>query len=53
MGDVITYWNRGAEDLFGWHRADAVGKIADELMGTTSTVALERARAKAAARRPI
>jgi PAS domain-containing protein len=41
MNDVITYWNRGAEDLYGWHRADAVVKIAHELMGTTSTVALE------------
>ena len=45
MDDVITYWSRGAEDLYGWLRADAVGKIAHGLMETTRTVALEQARA--------
>jgi len=46
MDDVISYWSRGAEDLYGWLRADAVGKIAHGLMETTGTVALEQARAK-------
>ncbi len=32
--DVITYWNRGAEELYGWPRAEAVGVIAHARMRT-------------------
>jgi PAS domain S-box-containing protein len=32
MDGVITYWNRGAEELFGWTRAEALGKISDDLL---------------------
>jgi PAS domain S-box-containing protein len=34
MNDVITYWNRGAEALYGWSRDEAVGKITHQLMHT-------------------
>ncbi|HUK33447.1 MAG TPA: PAS domain S-box protein [Vicinamibacterales bacterium] len=30
----ITYWNRGAEELYGWTADEAVGRIADELLPT-------------------
>src|SRR5580700_1342967 len=26
MDGVVTYWNRGAEELYGWSRAEAIGK---------------------------
>jgi|GEM_PF-724638 len=27
MNDVITYWNRGAAELYGWTEEDVVGKV--------------------------
>ncbi len=39
---VITYWNRGGEDLYGWTRAEATGKVAHELLKTTFPIALEQ-----------
>jgi PAS domain S-box-containing protein len=30
--DVITYWNAGAEELYGWQREEAVGRVARELL---------------------
>ena len=36
MNDVITYWNRGAEALYGWSRDEAVGKISHQLTQTIS-----------------
>jgi len=34
MRDIITYWNRGAEELYGWTADQAVGKQAQELLQT-------------------
>jgi PAS domain S-box-containing protein len=34
MNDTITYWNRGAEALYGWPREEAVGRRAAELLQT-------------------
>lgn len=39
--DVITYWNSAAEQLYGWTRSEAVGKVSHELMRTTFPVPLE------------
>jgi PAS domain S-box-containing protein len=32
--DVITYWNAGAEKLYGWSRKEALGRKADALLKT-------------------
>jgi two-component system, LuxR family, sensor kinase FixL len=34
MNDVITYWNSGAEQLYGWGRHDAVGRVTHQLLKT-------------------
>jgi PAS domain S-box-containing protein len=34
MNDVITFWNRGAEELYGWSTQEAVGKKSRDLLHT-------------------
>src|SRR5438045_7802337 len=38
---VMTYWNRGAERLYGWSRDEAIGKVAHELLQTRFPESLE------------
>jgi PAS domain S-box-containing protein len=45
MTGVITFWNRGAEHLYGWTKTEAVGKIADELLQTQSNRPLAEIKA--------
>jgi PAS domain S-box-containing protein len=34
MNDVITYWNRGAEQLYEWPGEEAIGRVSHELLQT-------------------
>ena len=41
MNDVITYWNRGAEEQYGWTREEAVGRITHELLQSAFPIPFE------------
>jgi PAS domain S-box-containing protein len=41
MSDVITYWNRGAEALYGWSRDQAIGHTSHRLTQTIFPAPLE------------
>jgi len=41
LDNVITYWNRGSEDLYGWKRQQAIGKISHELLKTVFPAPLD------------
>jgi PAS domain S-box-containing protein len=41
MSNSITYWNRGAQELYGWTPGQAIGKRSHDLLRTVFPVALE------------
>src|SRR6266850_1869474 len=46
VNEVITYWNRGAEELYGWKRNEAVGKNSHDLNQTVFPAPFEGIRAE-------
>ena len=46
MKGVISYWNRGAEVLYGWPAEHAVGKLAHQLLKTASALPFEQIEAE-------
>ena len=44
--DVITYWSRGAEELYGWPRAEALGRLGSELRKITAPLPLDEIKAE-------
>jgi len=41
MNSIITYWNRGAEEFYGWTQKEAIGKRPGELLRTVFPKAFE------------
>ena len=46
MNDIITYWNRGATELFGWREDEAVGKHSHQLLQTDFPLPMDEVRAE-------
>jgi PAS domain S-box-containing protein len=46
MNDVITYWNRGAEELYGWTNEEAVAQVSHHLMRTIFPEPLDKINAE-------
>jgi PAS domain S-box-containing protein len=46
MSDIITYWNRGAEELYGWSAQEAVGKHSQQLLKAEFPKPIEEVRAE-------
>jgi PAS domain S-box-containing protein len=41
-GAGITFWNRGAERMYGFSRSEAIGRVSHELLQTSASDGLER-----------
>jgi PAS domain S-box-containing protein len=45
MSDIVTYWNRGAQELYGWTAEEAIGKHAHKLLRAVFPAPIEEIRA--------
>ena len=45
VNDLITFWNRGAEQLYEWPREEAIGRVSHELLHTVFPASLNDLKA--------
>jgi len=48
IDDVITFWNNASEQMYGWARGEAVGKVSHELLQPTFPKPLDWIKAEVA-----
>ena len=46
VNDIITYWNRGAQELYGWTAEEAIGKHSHQLLQTEFPIPMDEVRAE-------
>ena len=46
MRDVITYWNHGAEEQYGWTSEEAIGQVSHQITRTVSPVPMDEITAE-------
>jgi PAS domain S-box-containing protein len=46
VNDIITYWNRGAQELYGWTAEEAIGKQSRQLFQTEFPIPMDEVRAE-------
>lgn len=46
LQDRVIFWNKGAEDLYGWPESEALGAVTHELLQTQFPVPLEQIKSK-------
>ncbi len=46
MNNVITYWNKGAQELYGWPAEKAIGQRSYELLKTTYPAPIDEIKAE-------
>lgn len=46
MNDVITFWNRGAEERYGWTRREAIGQVSHSINKTSFPAPLPEIKAE-------